>query len=76
MMGDMMTSLPSYYEATTRPHWISIVAPHVSVRDYCRLSLVDKRFHAEFAPRIWKDPFKTIRLLGRDPVDGWFGPSK
>ncbi|OIW28011.1 hypothetical protein CONLIGDRAFT_459262 [Coniochaeta ligniaria NRRL 30616] len=65
----MMASLPSYREATERPHWITIVAPHVAARDYARLCLVDNRFHAEFAPRMWKDPFKTIRLLGRHPAE-------
>lgn len=67
-----MTALPSYHEATIRPHWITIVAPHVAARDYACLCLVNSRFYAEFAPRIWKDPFKTLRLLGRHPADGWY----
>jgi hypothetical protein len=66
----MMASLPSYQEAISRPQWIAIVAPYVAPRDYCCLCLVDKRFYAEFGPRIWKDPFKTIRLLGGDPANG------
>lgn len=69
-----MAGLPSYHEAISRPQWISVVAPYVSPADYARLCLVDKRFNAEFGPRIWKDPLQTIRRLGRDPVDGWCPP--
>ncbi|KAB5583709.1 hypothetical protein GE09DRAFT_1167549 [Coniochaeta sp. 2T2.1] len=64
-----MAALPSYHEATARPHWITLVAPYVSVRDYTSLCLVNTRFFAQFGPRIWKDPFETISLLGRDPAN-------
>jgi hypothetical protein len=65
-----MTSLPSYQEATTKPHWLPIVAPWISPRDYVHLCLVDSRSYSEFAPRIWKDPVQTIRSLGLNPAEG------
>lgn len=67
-----MAALPSYLEAISRPQWISVVAPYVYPADYARLCLVNKRFYAEFGPRIWKDPLQMIRRLERDPADGWY----
>ena len=66
-----MASLPSYQEATVRPHWLDIVAPYIHAMDYARLCLVDRRFYAAFASRLWKDPLKIIRLMDPESVDGW-----
>jgi hypothetical protein len=55
--------LPSYQEATTRPDWLTLVAPYIPVKDYARLCLVSKRFYEQFAPRLWNDPFAVIRML-------------
>ena len=65
-----MADLPSYEEATTRQDWLELVAPYVSFRDYCSLSLVNSRFWHIFAPRLWENPLRTVRLAGLDPSDG------
>ncbi|KAH8178190.1 leucine rich repeat domain containing protein [Sarocladium implicatum] len=68
-----MADLPSYEEATTRQDWLELVAPYVSFRDYCSLSLVNSRFWHIFAPRLWENPLRTVRLAGLDPnVSWWF----
>lgn len=65
-----MAGLPSYEEATTAPDWLELVATYVSFSDYRRLSLVSRRFWTIFAPRLWENPLKAVRLLGLDPSDG------
>jgi hypothetical protein len=65
-----MAGLPSYEEATTAPDWLELVASYVSFSDYRRLSLVSRRFWTIFAPRLWENPLKAVRLLGLDPSDG------
>jgi hypothetical protein len=65
-----MAGLPSYEEATARPDWLALVAPYVNFRDYWRLSLVNRHFWRIFAPRLWENPLKTVRLAGLDPSDG------
>ncbi|KAI0154406.1 hypothetical protein GGR57DRAFT_466957 [Xylariaceae sp. FL1272] len=69
-----MDGLPSYREATTRPHWLSLVTPTVPPADWPRCCLVDHRFYRHFAPRLWQDPLVTIRKLGLHPNDGlcWY----
>ncbi|KAK4042756.1 hypothetical protein C8A01DRAFT_44252 [Parachaetomium inaequale] len=46
----LVADLPSYQDATTRPDWLALVAPYLSVREYARLCLVSRRFYDEFAP--------------------------
>lgn len=65
-----MSSLPSYQEAVGRSDWLGIVAPYASARDYASLCLVSRRFYRQFAPRLWIDPLRTVRVLGLDPGDG------
>lgn len=65
-----MTSLPSYQEAVARSDWLEIAGPYVPVRDYASLCLVSRRFYNQFAPRLWIDPIRMVRLLGLDPGDG------
>ena len=65
-----MADLPSYEEAITRQDWLALVAPYVSFHDYCSLSLVNNRFWQIFAPLLWENPLKTVRLAGLDPSDG------
>ncbi|KAL1838201.1 hypothetical protein VTJ49DRAFT_2958 [Mycothermus thermophilus] len=51
---------PTYHEATTRPDWLTLVAPYVPLRDYARLCRVSQRFYREFAPRLWGDPIAVL----------------
>ncbi|KAK0386379.1 hypothetical protein NLU13_6216 [Sarocladium strictum] len=70
-----MAGLPSYDEATARPDWLVLVAPYVRFGDYWRLSLVNRHFWRTFAPRLWENPLKAVRLAGLDPSDDvrwWF----
>ncbi|KAL1870411.1 hypothetical protein VTK73DRAFT_2649 [Phialemonium thermophilum] len=64
-----MALLPSYQEAVAGAHWLELVAPYAHVRDYPSLCLVSPRFYEQFAPRLWSDPLRTIRVLGLDPGD-------
>lgn len=65
-----MASLPSYQEAVRRCDWLELAGPYIPVGDYTRLCLVSRRFYDHFAPRLWIDPIRTVRLLGLDPGDG------
>ena len=65
-----MNSLPSYEEATQGPDWLDLVAPHIGIQDYARLSRVSSRFYRYFASRLWHDPLATNLRLGRGPDDG------
>ncbi|KAL7623610.1 hypothetical protein AAE478_005162 [Parahypoxylon ruwenzoriense] len=69
-----METLPSYEAAVTGPDWIDLVAPYLSVADWRRCCLVDRRFYGRFAPRFWRDPLNTIRQLGLHPNDdlAWY----
>ncbi|KAK5660655.1 hypothetical protein OQA88_12019 [Cercophora sp. LCS_1] len=60
---------PSYEEATTRADWLAIVAPYVWPQSYISLCLVSRRFHSQFAPRLWNDPVAIIRVLRRNVED-------
>lgn len=62
--------LPSYQEAIGRPDWLPLVAPYVPIRDYARLCRVSRRFYAQFAGRLWKDPLSAVRRLGLHPNSG------
>lgn len=65
-----MEQLPSYTEATGPQDWLDTVAPYVDVRDFTSLCLVSNRFYSRFAPRLWKDPLRTVGALSRHPDDG------
>lgn len=70
-----MASLPSYREATAKLDWLCLVAPYVAFPDYAALCLVSRRFWHVFAPRLWENLFRSVRLAGLDPSDGewqWF----
>ncbi|KAI8634279.1 hypothetical protein F5Y19DRAFT_207317 [Xylariaceae sp. FL1651] len=69
-----MDVLPSYSEATTSPDWLSLVAPYIPASSWSTCCLVDRRFCAQFAPRLWQDPLVTIRQLGLHPNDdlAWY----
>ncbi|KAI1337328.1 hypothetical protein F5Y15DRAFT_408153 [Xylariaceae sp. FL0016] len=69
-----MNDLPSYKEATTRQDWLELCAPYVSVADWRRCCLVNRRFYRQFAPRLWQDPLVAIRELGLHPNDdlAWY----
>ncbi|KAI0420390.1 hypothetical protein F5X98DRAFT_26550 [Xylaria grammica] len=69
-----MDILPSYSEATSRPDWLSLVAPFVPAPSWTSCCLVDRRFYHHFAPRLWQDPLATIRQLGLHPNDdlAWY----
>jgi hypothetical protein len=57
---------PSYQDAMKRPDWLHVVAPYVSISDYARLCLVDKRFYHQFAPRLWNDPLAVLRRFNQE----------
>lgn len=65
-----MTSLPSYQEAIAETDWLGLVAPYVAFSDYRALCLVSGRFWRTFAPRLWRDILRAVRLCGLDPSDG------
>ncbi|KJZ71944.1 hypothetical protein HIM_08624 [Hirsutella minnesotensis 3608] len=70
-----MAAPPSYREATRRPHWLEIVAPHVRFADYPSLCRVNRLSWSLFAPRLWVDLFKAARFFGLDPghdLTWWF----
>ena len=68
-----MTDLPSYQEATSRPDWLQVAAPYVDPADYHSLCLVNRHFWAVFAPHLWVDILRMVRLRGLDPSDGKLG---
>ena len=63
-------SLPSYHEAVARSDWLDLVAPYMPISDYAKLCTVCRRFHRQFAPRLWNDPLKAARALGLHPNYG------
>jgi hypothetical protein len=65
-----MANLPSYQEATSRPDWLVVAAPYVDTADYHSLCLVNRHFWAVFAPRLWVDILRMVRIRGLDPSDG------
>lgn len=65
-----MTALPSYQEAIAETDWLALVAPYVFFSDYRSLCLVSGRFWNTFAPRLWRDILRAVRLCGLDPSDG------
>ncbi|KAI2642325.1 hypothetical protein GGS21DRAFT_300481 [Xylaria nigripes] len=69
-----METLPSYHEATSKPDWLSFVAPFVSASSWTSCCLVNPRFYRHFAPLLWQDPLVTIRQLGLHPNDdiAWY----
>ncbi|KAK4460591.1 hypothetical protein QBC42DRAFT_347861 [Cladorrhinum samala] len=67
-----MAHPPSYQDATRRQDWLELVAPYIPISEYWDLCQVSKRFHAEFAPRLWNDPVVAGSLLNRDNDLEWF----
>lgn len=65
-----MTDLPSYSQAVTRDDWLQLAAPYVQTTDYVSLCLVSQRFWRIFAPRLWVNILRHVRLSGLDPSDG------
>lgn len=59
----METQLPSYRQATSKKDWLELVAAHVSIHDYKNLCLVNKQFHATFAPRLFRSPLDMAGQL-------------
>lgn len=65
-----MADLPSYQEATARLDWLQVAAPYADPADYHSLCIVNRHFWSVFAPRLWVDILRTVRLRGLDPSDG------
>lgn len=68
-----MADLPSYQEATTRLDWLQVAAPYTDPADYYSLCFVNRHFWSVFAPRLWVDILRMVRLRGLDPSDGKLG---
>ncbi|KAF4121681.1 leucine Rich Repeat [Geosmithia morbida] len=66
--------LPSYRQATSRPHCLSVAAPYISPRRYPTLCLVSRTFWSIFAPRLWADIVRSATLARGylDDIDWWF----
>ncbi|KAF3361039.1 hypothetical protein VdG1_01048 [Verticillium dahliae VDG1] len=58
---------PSYQDAISRLDWLALVAPYVAVTDYPHLCSVNSHFCSVFAPRLWNDPLRSVRVLGLEP---------
>ncbi|KAK4226488.1 hypothetical protein QBC38DRAFT_456253 [Podospora fimiseda] len=63
-------SYPPSYQDATRRDWLELVAPYCPISTYANLCQVSRRFHAQFAPRLWNDPLTAGRLLNRDDGKG------
>ncbi|KAM0249179.1 hypothetical protein ACHAQJ_009159 [Trichoderma viride] len=67
--------LPTYQQAVSRGDWVQLAAPYIAFTDYPALCCVSRHFWSVFAPRIWRDPYTSSKLLGwseeSDTISWW-----